>query len=126
MDLFEVENENSNEDETKVSSDKENKILIWTKKVKKSRNMYMYGWDLEKPVLVQHHKTLKKKLACSGSLKNGQVFGRVYDKSGEVDMKTKRNVKDLVFHLQSGNVDVLVEHLVSNGVNEDNIEIKSI
>ena len=125
MDLFDIGNENSN-DEVNSSSDNQVNILIWTKRVKGRLNMYMHGWNLEKKELAKKHSDLKKALGCNGSLKKNKVFGRVYDKSGEIDMKTMKNVKDIVFHLQSGDVDKLKEMLIENGVNEGDIEIKNI
>ena len=125
MDLFNFGNDSDNNISTDEVESPQN-ILIWTKKVRKSINIFMHGWNLEKSELAAHHKHMKKKLGCNGSLKKNQVFGRVYDNSGKVDLETKKNVKDMVFHLQSGRVDELIKYLVENGINEDNIEIKSI
>ena len=100
------------------------KILIWTKKVRRTVNTYMYGWNVTD--IKEHHSNLKKKWGCNGSLKKNEVFGRTYDKSGEVDEASGKNVKEEVFHLSKDCVDELVAYLLENGVEEDNIEIKSI
>lgn len=100
------------------------KITIWTKKVRKTINTYMHGWDIED--LKDRHSTLKKKWGCNGSLKKNEVFGRSYDKSGEVDETSGRNVKEMVFHLSKDCVDELVDYLIENGVNEEKIDIKTV
>ena len=123
MDLFDLNNNFSGLEELKES---DQHILIWTKKVRKTINTYMYGWDIDLEILKTHHKQLKKQLACNGSLKKNEVFGRTYDKSGDIDETTKKNVKDLVFHLSKDCVEELVKFLKEHGVDEDNIEIKGI
>ena len=123
MDLFDLNNNFSSFDEIKES---EQRVLIWTKKVRKTINTYMTGWDIDISTLKGYHSQMKKKLACNGSLKKNEVFGRIYDKSGDVDEATGKNIKEIVFHLSKDCVDDLVTLLKENGIEEDNIEIKGI
>ena len=123
MDLFDLNNNFSSFDEIKES---EQSVLIWTKKVRKTINTYMTGWDVDLATLKKYHSQFKKQLACNGSLKKNEVFGRIYDKSGEVDERTGKNVKEVVFHLSRDCVDELVKFLKEHGIDEANIEIKGI
>tara|TARA_B110000908_G_scaffold71121_1_gene85806 strand:- start:5123 stop:5494 length:372 start_codon:yes stop_codon:yes gene_type:complete len=123
MDLFDLNNNFSSLNEFKNS---DRRILIWTKKVRRSINTYMFGWNVDKSILKKYHSSLKKKLACNGSLKKNKIFGRIYDRSGEVDESTGKNVEDIVFHLQKDCVDELVKFLKEQGVEEESIEIKGI
>jgi len=123
MDLFDLNNNFSSFDEIKES---EQHILIWTKKVRRTINTYMTGWNIDLSELKGYHSQMKKQLACNGSLKKNEVFGRVYDKSGDVDINTGKNVKEIVFHLSKDCVDELVSFLKEHGIEEENIEIKGI
>ena len=66
MDLFDLNNNFSSFDEIKES---EQSVLIWTKKVRKTINTYMTGWDVDLATLKKYHSQFKKQLACNGSLK---------------------------------------------------------
>tara|TARA_B110000879_G_scaffold146499_1_gene190068 strand:- start:5885 stop:6349 length:465 start_codon:yes stop_codon:yes gene_type:complete len=124
MDLFDInDNFTSSFDQLKES---EQHILIWTLKVRRTINTYMTGWDIDINTLKGYHSQLKKRFACNGSLKKNKVFGRVYDKSGEVEKQSGKNVKEMVFHLSKNCVDELVEFLKEHDIEESNIEIKGI
>lgn len=87
-------------------------ITIWTRKVKKTINTYMSGWDIDKETLKGYHSSLKKKWGCNGSLKNNYLFNS--------------EEKGIIFHLSRDCVDELVEFLKEKGIDEKNIEVKTL
>jgi len=100
-------------DSNKISYELDNsykKIYIWTKKQRRTINTYMYGWDLDKNELKNHHRSLKKKFACNGSLKMSKV--------------PNMDEKYLVFHLSCKCPVELKNYLIKNEIPETMIEIK--
>jgi len=94
---------------TESSHNNENiEITIWLEKRGRKSNTYMTGWNLEKMILKDHLKFLKKKWGCNGSLKNKMVDGE--------DL--------LLFHLQGDWQNKLEEYIISYGINKDNIRRK--
>jgi translation initiation factor 1 (eIF-1/SUI1) len=95
LDLFQKEKENST-------------IFIWNRKNKRTINTYLVGWE---PVDIKdHHRTLKKKFNCNGSLKKGTDIN---------------NNESLILHLSCDCVDDLVKYLVNNGIEKEMINIKN-
>ncbi len=85
-----------------------NKIEIWTEDRGNKCDTYIYGWNLSLDTLKEHHKNIKKKLGCNGSIKD-------IDKD---DSKIK------VLHLQGNHKDYVVTYLKNNGIDPDYIKIK--
>ena len=108
-----------------LESSEQKKVLIWQKKVRRTINTYALI-PMDQDILKGYWKTLKKKWGCNGSFKLNEVLGRVYDKTGIVDKSSGRNVKELVFHLSKDCVDDLVEFLKEKGIDENDIEVKTV
>lgn len=104
MDFF-----NINEKEL-FKEEKEQNITIWTRKPKRTINTCMSGWNIDNDKLKELHKSMKKKLGCSGTLRKEQLF--------------ENESKVMVFTLSKNCVDDIVNMLTSNGVNIKYINIK--
>ncbi|ULY68580.1 putative SUI1/eIF-1 [Chlorella virus XW01] len=95
LDLFQKEKEHST-------------IFIWNRKNKRTINTYLVGWEPDD--LKDHHRTLKKKFNCNGSLKKGTDIN---------------NNENLILHLSCDCVNDLVKYLISNGIDKELINIKN-
>ena len=115
FDTFEDNNDdlnnfnNFNSELDLIQKEKENStIFIWNKKNKRTINTYLVGW--EPSDLKDHHRTLKKKFNCNGSLKKGNDIN---------------NNDNLILHLSCDCVDDLVKYLINNGIDKEMINIKN-
>lgn len=124
MDLFDLNDNFSSKNDDMLEFSENNKVLIWEKK---NRKINTYATiPMDKEILKEYLKILKKKWCCNGSFKMGKVFGRVYDNTGIVNKSTGRNIKEYVFHLSKNCADDLAKFLKEKGVNSDMIEIKKL
>jgi translation initiation factor 1 (eIF-1/SUI1) len=71
MDFFNINNENI------LKEEKEQNIIIWTRKPKKTINTCMTGWNIDNTKLKEIHKSMKKKLGCSGTLRKEFIFDSI-------------------------------------------------
>jgi len=104
MDFF-----NINDDDI-MKVEKDYKIYIWTRKPKKTINTCMYGWDIDVKELKEIHKSMKKKLGCSGTLRKEIIFDK--------------DDKEFVFSLSCNCVNDIILLLKDKGIKEDNIIVK--
>jgi translation initiation factor 1 (eIF-1/SUI1) len=109
-DFDDLNNFNNFTGETELFQDEKehSTIFIWNKKNKKTISTYLVGWEPSN--LKEHHRILKKKFNCNGSLKKG------------IDINNNEN---LILHLSCDCVDDLVNYLVKNGIKKDIINIKN-
>jgi translation initiation factor 1 (eIF-1/SUI1) len=102
-------NDNFNSELELIKNQKESStIYIWNRKNKKTISTYLVGWEPDN--LKDHHRILKKKFNCNGSLKKGNDVN---------------NNENLILHLSCDCVEELVNYLVKTGVPKDFINIKN-
>lgn len=98
--------ENEEEEINKTTS-----IEIWLEVNGRKKNTFVAGWNLSDTDLKEHIKTIKKKNACNGTLKEISNNG---DKSELIK----------VIQLQGDHIDYMKEYLINQEIDVDIIRIR--
>jgi translation initiation factor 1 (eIF-1/SUI1) len=86
-------------------------IEIWLEINGRKKNTYVAGWNIPETELKEHIKTIKKKNACNGTLKEISSNG---DKSELIK----------VIQLQGDHIDYMRDYLISQDIDEGAIRIR--
>ena len=105
MNPFEQDNDYIQDTDTK-----ESKINIWVEANGRKKNTYVTGWNISETNLKDHLKIIKKKHGCNGTVKSIP--------------NEANNGFITVMQLQGDHTISVSGHLISNGVETNNIHIK--
>ena len=86
-------------------------IELWVEVNGRKKNTYILGWNLDKTLLKDHLRTIKKKKGCNGTIKK---------------ITTEEHGVVSVLQLQGNHMDYVKDYIIDTGVDVDNIKTKGV